>query len=64
MSPDEVDPLDGKKIISGPRGSTTTLRCQKGEALEACVLRHTEAGWELPPGAKMGRDQVGPVLTW
>lgn len=59
-----VDPIDGKMIIKGTRGNTTTLRCKKGESAEECAERHKEAGWDVPGGYKMGSDGVGPKLEW
>lgn len=59
-----VDPIDGKKIIKGSKGTTSTLRCKKGESAEDCAERHTAAGWKVPPGAKLGADNVGPLLEW
>ena len=31
------DPLDGKKIITGTHGKTTTLRCKTGEKAIECA---------------------------
>lgn len=61
---DLVDPLDGKKIITGSKGKTSTLRCKKGESAADCAARHEEAGWDVPGGYKLGSDAVGPKLEW
>lgn len=59
------DPLDNKKIISGSKGKTSTLLCKKGESAADCAERHKEAGWDVPPGFKLGQDKTGkPMLEW
>lgn len=63
MSASEYSP-DGARIITGSRGKTSTLRCKVGESVEECAKRHEEAGWDLPPGYKLGSDNSGPKLEW
>lgn len=59
-----TDPLDGKEILKGPRGSTTTLRCKKDEDQTACIERHKAAGWPVPSNAKLIKGPNGPELEW
>lgn len=58
------DPIDGKRIIKGSQGTTTKLRCKKGESADDCAERHKSKGWDVPGGYKLGADEVGPVLEW
>lgn len=58
------DPLDGRTLIKGSKGQTSTLRCKIGESADECAERHKAAGWDVPPGYKLGKDGSGPVLEW
>lgn len=65
MSETLSDPLDGRRIISGTRGKTSTLLCKIGESAEDCAARHRAAGWDVPPGFKLGKDDAGrTLLEW
>lgn len=60
-----ADPDTGEKIISGTRGKTTALLCRRDESADDCAERHKAAGWDVPPGYKLGTDKSGvPKLEW